>query len=992
MHKWKLGSLNIRSGKEKLEGARIYGIAKEIARENITICCLQEVKYRNTGMKIIELDTGVKYSFFWCGQKKRRAAGVGLLIKSERGITINQPDYNDPRIMGINLVVHGFKIRLLTVYSPTNISDSDSAKDEFYRKLKKASENRPKNYKTIIAGDFNAETSFVYSKTEFNGSNVMYDELCNDNGQRLKSLSRQYKMCMPQTYFEHPLNERYTWYSPDKKTKKILDYLLVPKFVNQYITECLVKPKLDFESDHKILIAEFETPKDKSARWKPRPPKAKKLDISKLKDFHYQSEYKIKATDEINKRKSTVRNVDEISNDLVHSLTTAASEVLPNKSKKKINQIWKDDGDLNKLLDERAKTDNGTNDYKKLTKLIKSRIRKLRNEKMRNEASELNEFATKREIEALYKTFKSDNSAFRDIKRSNDCDPQKMKEYFAKHFGPREECEDPIELVDAPDFIKILKEIPADFNTLPPEKAELVSALKRLKNGKSSNDLPAIYLKSALESEDIINEILKLFKTIWVTKMIPSKWGHSKLVTIWKGAAKGKSDDPSAYRGIQIGSTFCKLLVVVILERIRNWYESQLLDEQQGFRSSRGTTDGIYIVKRIQQISQLTKKPIFALFIDLTAAFDHVRRKWLFKSIKQRLPKSVGNILIELIENLYSYTTSTLSESNSDIFEILVGVRQGGPESPTLYNLFMDYVMRTFINTCETQKIKFTKAKYTIPRAATTSNNSVLGTYGSKTISWVGYADDIVLVFEDVLSMQNGLVALNETFNRFGLKINCTKTKSMIFNFDGPDGQYPETICNLEGNVIDNVKSFIYLGASIYYNDPHTGDSEINQRIGSAECKYYEHAKKLLNYRINLNTRVKILNALVRSRLSYGCQTWTLNLEQKNKINSFYCGLLRRMVRGGFKRKEDSMAFQRSNKDILEVCKTEEMTTFIARQQKCFLAHIIRRADDTLVKSLTFNTDTTHRRGRSTSLRKTVLRNERMEPNDFYKLAKLRKF
>ena len=110
----------------------------------------------------------------------------------------------------------------------------------------------------------------------------------------------------------------------------------------------------------------------------------------------------------------------------------------------------------------------------------------------------------------------------------------------------------------------------------------------------------------------------------------------------------------------------------------------------------------------------------------------------------------------------------------------------------------MDYVMRTFINTCETQKIKFTKAKYTIPRAATTSNNSVLGTYGSKTISWVGYADDIVLVFEDVLSMQNGLVALNETFNRFGLKINCTKTKSMIFNFDGPDGQYPETICNLE--------------------------------------------------------------------------------------------------------------------------------------------------------------------------------------------------
>ena len=80
-----------------------------------------------------------------------------------------------------------------------------------------------------------------------------------------------------------------------------------------------------------------------------------------------------------------------------------------------------------------------------------------------------------------------------------------------------------------------------------------------------------------------------------------------------------------------------------------------------------------------------------------------------------------------------------------------------------------------------------------------------------------------------------------------------------------------------------------------------------------------------MNYRINLNTRVKILNALFRSRLSYGCQTWTLNVEQKNKINSFYCGLLRRMIRVGFKRKEDRMAFEKSNKDILENCKTEKM-------------------------------------------------------------------
>jgi len=49
------------------------------------------------------------------------------------------------------------------------------------------------------------------------------------------------------------------------------------------------------------------------------------------------------------------------------------------------------------------------------------------------------------------------------------------------------------------------------------------------------------------------------------------------------------------------------------------------MDQQQGFRSARGTTDGIFIVKRVQQISEKMKKPVYSLFVDFSAAFDHVR-------------------------------------------------------------------------------------------------------------------------------------------------------------------------------------------------------------------------------------------------------------------------------------------------------------------------------------------------------------------------------
>ena len=135
-------------------------------------------------------------------------------------------------------------------------------------------------------------------------------------------------------------------------------------------------------------------------------------------------------------------------------------------------------------------------------------------------------------------------------------------------------------------------------------------------------------------------------------------------------------------------------MIVIIINRLKDWYEKQLLDQQQGFRSARGTTDGIFIAKSLQQITNKMKKPTFLLFVDLSAAFEQVERSWLFKSINKRFPSDTDKALIQLFESLYSYTTTALTETPNGMFELTVGVRQGGPESPMLYNLYMDFVMR----------------------------------------------------------------------------------------------------------------------------------------------------------------------------------------------------------------------------------------------------------------------------------------------------------
>ena len=106
--------------------------------------------------------------------------------------------------------------------------------------------------------------------------------------------------------------------------------------------------------------------------------------------------------------------------------------------------------------------------------------------------------------------------------------------------------------------------------------------------------------------------------------------------------------------------------------------------------------------------------PVFVLFVDLSAAFDHVIRDWLFKSIFQRFEPNQDVTMFKILKAIYAHTTTALSETPDDLFEILTGVRQGGPESPLLYNLYMDYVVRVYENACCKQGINFLKLKYKI--------------------------------------------------------------------------------------------------------------------------------------------------------------------------------------------------------------------------------------------------------------------------------------
>ena len=151
-----------------------------------------------------------------------------------------------------------------------------------------------------------------------------------------------------------------------------------------------------------------------------------------------------------------------------------------------------------------------------------------------------------------------------------------------------------------------------------------------------------------------------------------------------------------------------------------------------------------------------------------------------------------------------------------------------------LFNLYLDYVLRVFIDKCQKIYIAFSTFQYRILDAARNNKRNRTDYRGTATNIGSAYADDLQFFFEDANNLTMGANLLNNVFKRFGLNINASKTKTMII-INSTQKEYPETVCKLGEKPLENVKTFKCLGNEIEYNQPKIGSAELNNRINSAK-------------------------------------------------------------------------------------------------------------------------------------------------------------
>ena len=255
-------------------------------------------------------------------------------------------------------------------------------------------------------------------------------------------------------------------------------------------------------------------------------------------------------------------------------------------------------------------------------------------------------------------------------------------------------------------------------------------------------------------------------------------------------------------------------------------------------------------------------EPLIAVYIDLTAAYDHIPRNFMFQVLSIR---TGATHIVNIIKKMYEGTTASIRGMRAK-FEILVGCRQGGQESPCLFNYYFDYVLRVAAHEIdkaypEGWGISF---DFEIPHWCTNREQRRHGRMrGIDIIRWILYADDVVMFCKSVSEAENLLHIINDTCLRFGLTISFKKTKTQVFNNN--DIADKPSLFSIGDQKIENVQEFTYLGQLITTKE---NACFTDLRITRSIAKFNELRKVLTDTKVNVRTRRKLLEACVRSHLT----------------------------------------------------------------------------------------------------------------------------
>ena len=239
--------------------------------------------------------------------------------------------------------------------------------------------------------------------------------------------------------------------------------------------------------------------------------------------------------------------------------------------------------------------------------------------------------------------------------------------------------------LNAQDFTKLLSQklkgwppVPSEpFEVGPRVKRAIGTALRLMKSNRSAG-MDNIFSEGlqlvCKEATDLICEIWAACGRLNCT---PRELREAEVIPLHK---KRETSDPENYRPISLISHVRKIIDKAIDILIREEYNFHRF--QVGFRSTMGTETAILRASRA-----IDEDYHYLACLDLKSAYDSVPRRKLMRRLQRLLSKNVCAMVTHTLQPTKIVTRGDNTQLQG---QLELGVQQGSPTSPSLFNIYID--------------------------------------------------------------------------------------------------------------------------------------------------------------------------------------------------------------------------------------------------------------------------------------------------------------
>lgn len=387
--------------------------------------------------------------------------------------------------------------------------------------------------------------------------------------------------------------------------------------------------------------------------------------------------------------------------------------------------------------------------------------------------------------------------------------------------------------------------------------SEIKQQLARAKTNKAPGEDRIPYEFFVHATDEYLKTLASVYTNLLSGKGSYQVFQKSVIFPIHK---KGDANQPGNYRGISFMNCIGKIMMGMVNNRITEWVNrNRILNEYQaGFRKYYSTIDNIYNLTNIVQSKFADNRKVYAFFIDFKAAFDRVPRNLLIYKLHQM---GLSTKILNFIEKVYQKTTSAVwtGAALSTAFETKSGVKQGCLLSPLLFALYLNDLHDFLEGGLFIEELN---------------------------IRVLMYADDIVMLADDVGVLQQMSNKLEEYCRTWGMEVNLEKSEILIFRKGGRISK--EERWTLNGSNVKVVPEYKYLG--IVLTPKMSFSKHVSYKNYAAKVSLNATWKDFVGKKgVSLRAKWKIFTAVTRAVQAYGAQVWGNSwFEEVDKLQRYF--------------------------------------------------------------------------------------------------------